>query len=61
MYYKVIKGKILPAPDNIRKLIGNPTPEQYLFFGYKPLSELDYLFEKDKYISDREEPETVER
>ncbi len=40
MYYKLVKGRLYPAPENIKKLIGNPTAEQYLFFGYKPLCEL---------------------
>ena len=39
MYYRIIKGKLCPAPRNIQKLIGNPTKRQYLFFGYKPLEE----------------------
>ncbi len=60
MYFKIVKGKILPAPDNIRKLIGNPTAEQYLFFGYKPLSELTALSETGSYIPEREVSETRE-
>ncbi len=61
MYYKIVKGKILPAPDNIRKLIGNPTAEQYLFFGYRPLTELTAMLETGKYIPDREVSEKVEK
>ncbi len=38
MFYKLVKGSLVKAPENIRALIGSPTPEQYLFFGYKPLS-----------------------
>ena len=38
MFYKIVKGSLVKAPENIRTLIGSPTPTQYLFFGYKPLS-----------------------
>ena len=55
MYYKLIKGRLCPAPDNIRELFGNPTAEQYLFFGYKPLDEL--VSENKEYIGEREVPE----
>ena len=51
MYYKLVKGKLFPAPDNIKKLIGNPTAEQYLFFGYKPLCELAAVSDTGDYIS----------
>ncbi len=37
MYYRLIKGSLCAAPDNIRSLVGNPTSAQYLFFGYKPV------------------------
>lgn len=48
-YYRLVKGKLCPAPDNIRELLGSPTRSQYLFFGYKPLtgdtvSDTDGLF-----------------
>ena len=55
MYYKLIKGRLCHAPDNIRELFGNPTAEQYLFFGYKPLDEL--VSENKEYIGEREVPE----
>lgn len=38
-YYRVVKGRLCPAPENIRLLIGEPTERQYLFFGYKPLAD----------------------
>ena len=59
MYYKLVKGRLFPAPDNIRKLIGNPTAEQYLFFGYKPFSEL-VVSESTGYILDNAEAEKSE-
>lgn len=37
MFYKLVKGSLVKAPESIRALIGSPTPKQYLFFGYKPL------------------------
>lgn len=40
-YYRVVKGRLCPAPENIRLLIGEPTERQYLFFGYKPLADDD--------------------
>ena len=55
MYYKIVKGRLCPAPDNIKKLIGNPTAEQYLFFGYKPLRELSVALDVVDYISERAE------
>lgn len=37
MYYRLVKGSLHPAPENIKMLVGAPTREQYLFFGYKPV------------------------
>ncbi|MBE6605793.1 MAG: hypothetical protein E7635_01975 [Ruminococcaceae bacterium] len=37
MYYRLVKGNLLKAPENISRLIGKPTRAQYLFFGYKPV------------------------
>lgn len=37
MYYKLVKGSLCKAPENISRLIGTPTRAQYLFFGYKPV------------------------
>ena len=39
VYYRLVKGRLSPAPDNIRALIGSPTQRQYLFFGYKPIED----------------------
>ena len=38
-YYRLVKGSLQPAPNNIRALLGTPTRRQYLFFGYKPLED----------------------
>lgn len=39
MYYRLVKGILKPAPQNIRELLGSPTRKQYLFFGYKPIED----------------------
>ena len=39
MYYRLVKGILKPAPQNIRELLGSPPRKQYLFFGYKPIED----------------------
>lgn len=57
-YYRLVKGRLCPAPDNIRSLLGSPTRSQYLFFGYKPLMS-DTVFDVDGAVTYVEEDTVI--